>query len=62
MFFRKLRQRRRGVSAVQWMLFAAVIVIVMMLSIQLVGTESRDSLQETSGGVGDPGSLVDMID
>ena len=56
------RRRRRGFSSVQWMLIAAVIVIVIIASVQLVGTESNERLEQTSGGVGDPSTLVDMVD
>ena len=62
MFLPKRRLRRKGFSAVQWMLIASVVVIVMILSVQLVGTESKESLEQTSGGVGDPSTLVDMVD
>ena len=53
--------RRRGFSTVQWMLLAALLVTVMMASIQLIGRESSDRLETTSGAVGNPADLKNMM-
>ena len=62
MISRKLRRVRRGATAIQYALVAAVIGAVVIASIQLLGTASNESLEQTSGGVGDPSELVNMID
>ena len=58
----KMRRARRGTSAVQWVVFAAVVTLVIFASVQFMGTETNDRMEETSGGVGDPSNLVQMID
>ena len=59
---RKIRRRRRGATGIQYALVAAVIAVVVIASIQLLGTASNESLEETSTGVADPSNLVQMID
>jgi hypothetical protein len=57
----RFARRRRGFSAVQWMLLAALLVVVCMATIQLIGTETNDRLESTSGAVGDPANLKNMM-
>lgn len=57
----RFSRRRRGFSAVQWMLLAVLLVVVMMGTIQLVGRESSDRLETTSGAVGNPANLKNMM-
>jgi hypothetical protein len=57
----RFSRRRRGFSAVQWMLLAALIVVVLMGTIQLIGHESNDRLETTSGAVGNPANLKNMM-
>ena len=62
MLHRKLRQQRRGTSAVQWVVFAAVITLVVVTSIKFLGTETNERMENASESVGDPSVLVEMID
>lgn len=57
----RFARRRRGFSAVQWMLLAALIVVVCMGAVQLIGRESNDRLETTSGAVGNPANLKNMM-
>ena len=61
MLLRTLRRVRRGFSAMQWMLIAAVILLVVVGSVQFVGRESNTRLEETSGAVGDTSELKDFF-
>ena len=54
-------RRRRGFSAMQWMLLAALIVVVCMATIQVIGLESSERLDTTSGAVGNPADLKNMM-
>ena len=62
MHYRKFRRLRRGAAAVQWMIFAAVITLVVLASVQFLGTETNERMENASEGVGDPSELVQMID
>jgi hypothetical protein len=57
----RLARRRRGFSAVQWMLLAALIVVVIMGTIQFIGWETNDRLETTSGAIGTPSDLKNMM-
>ena len=61
MLTRNLR-RRRGNASVQWMIFAAVITLVILASVQFLGTETNERMDNASSGAGDPSELVQMID
>ena len=58
----RFRRLRRGTSAVQWMVFAAVITLVVLGSVQFLGQETNQRMDNASTGVGDPGELVQMMD
>jgi len=62
MFEKMQRRPRRGFSAVQWMLIAAVVTVVILASVQLIGRQSKERLEETNTGVGDPSQLKNMLD
>ena len=54
-----LRNRtRRGVSAVQWIVIAGVIVLVIVASVRLVGTRTNNKLNQTVTDVGNPKNLT----
>ena len=52
------RTLRKGISSVQAAVMIAVIAIVVVASVRLVGTSTRDELSETATNVADPTSLV----
>ena len=62
MLARQLRRRRRGTTTVQWIMIAAVVTIIVVTSIQFMGQETNERLEQTSGGVGNPSELVQIID
>lgn len=62
MLTHKLRRLRRGTSAVQWMVFAAVITLVVVGSVRFLGQETEERMDNASTGVGDPSELVQMMD
>ena len=61
MLTRNLR-RRRGNASVQWILFAAVITLIIVASVKFLGTETNERMENTSTGVGDPQELTQMFD
>jgi Flp pilus assembly pilin Flp len=52
------RTLRKGISSVQAAVMIAVIAIVVVASVRMVGTSTRDELNETATNVADPTSLV----
>jgi hypothetical protein len=57
----RLARRRRGFSAVQWMLLAALIVVVLLGTIQFIGYETDERLEQTGGAIGTPADLKNMM-
>ena len=67
MFFQQRNHRRRSVKrrgavAIQWIVMAALITVVIIASVQSLGRQSNERLESTSDSVGDPSSLVDKFD
>ena len=52
------RSLRKGISSLQAAVMIAVIAIVAVASVRMVGTSTRDELNETATNVADPASLV----
>ncbi len=52
------RTLRKGISSLQAAVMIAVIAIVVVASVRMVGTSTRDELSETATNVADPTSLV----
>jgi len=52
------RTMRKGISGLQTAVMIAVIGLVIVASVRLVGTSTRDELDETATNVADPASLV----
>jgi Flp pilus assembly pilin Flp len=57
----RFARRRRGFSAVQYMLLAALIIVVVMGTVQIIGWESNDRLESTSGAIANPANLKNMM-
>lgn len=57
----KRRCRRRGFSAVQWVVLAALVTVVVIASISLLGQATSDRLQNSAGPVGTPSGLPDLV-
>lgn len=55
-------RRRRGATVVQWILIATVTTIVVIATVQQMGQETNTRLEGTSGGVGNPAALKNMVD
>ena len=62
MLTHKTRRLRRGTSAVQWVVFAAVITLVVVGSVRFLGQETEQRMDNAATGVGDPSDLVQMMD
>jgi Flp pilus assembly pilin Flp len=52
---------RRGVSAVQWIVLAAVITLAIVATITVLGTRTNNKLNQTATDVADPASLVNRF-
>ena len=48
---------RRGISAVQWTVVAAVITLVIVASVTLIGSRTNTKLNQTATDVASPSSL-----
>jgi Flp pilus assembly pilin Flp len=48
---------RRGVTAVQWAVVAALTVLVVIVAVRNIGTNATTSLNSTAGNVADPSTL-----
>ena len=55
---RASRRTRKGASVVQMALVVAVITAAVFVGLQMLGTTSRDDMNQTAEQVGDPSSLV----
>ena len=55
------RRRRRGATAVQVALVATAIIIVCIVAVQQIGSETNSAMETTSEGVGDPSALTQMV-
>lgn len=54
-----LRKRnRRGISAVQWIVIAGVIVLAIVASVRLIGLRTNNKLGQTVTDVGNPQHLT----
>lgn len=53
------RRRRRGLSATEWVVIGAVLLLGIVGTVSLLGTASNDQLETTRDGVGDPSQLRD---
>lgn len=60
--FKRRRNNRKGVSAVQMALMLAFIIVVVIVAVRALGTSTRDELNQTSGEVADPATLVNRWD
>ena len=49
---------RKGFSGVQMAVMLALIALAVVATVQVLGTNTRDELDQTAGEVGDPASLV----
>ena len=49
---------RRGVSTVQWVVVAAVVVLVVFASVRLVGTNSTTKMNQTASDLANPTNLT----
>lgn len=58
-FFRPARRRRRGLSATEWVVIGAVLLLGIVGTVSLLGTASNDQLETTRDGVGNPSELRD---
>ncbi len=58
-FSRRGRHRRRGLSATEWVVIGAVLLLGIVGTVRLLGTASNDQLETTRDGVGDPSQLRD---
>ena len=50
--------RRRGISAVQWAVVAALVVLVVFASVRLVGTRSSTKMSQTASDLANPTNLT----
>ncbi len=57
----RFARRRRGFTAVQYMLLAALIISVVLGTVQIIGRESSDRLETTGGAVANPANLKNMM-
>lgn len=57
----RLARRRRGFSAVQYMLLAALIAVVVIGTVQLIGRESNKRLEGTGGAMANPAKLKNLV-
>lgn len=49
---------RRGISSVQWVVIAAVIVLVIFATVQVLGSRTNTKLNQTVTDVGNPANLT----
>jgi hypothetical protein len=54
-------RRRRGYTLAQYALVLGLIILVVFASIKFLGQESNTRLETTSGSVGDPSQLKNML-
>jgi Flp pilus assembly pilin Flp len=50
--------RRRGITAVQWCIMAALITLAVVTTVSLIGTRTSTKLSETATDVGNPANLT----
>jgi hypothetical protein len=51
-------RNRRGISAVQWIVIAGALVLVIVASVRLIGIRTNNKLGQTVTDVGNPKNLT----